>query len=812
MKNIFKKIKNILKTKKFWVILLLLFFIPNIINAEEGIFGYNDEDYGVRSDYPSGIFGDALYMIGTLGKTANNPTGFLSAVVVKGAATIAYGIAYAMGQLIQLLSKLLAWVVDISQFTKLGVVQQGWKICRDFANLFFIAVLIYIAFSLILRLQKGDPKKLLFKVIAMAIIINFSLMIGGIIIDFSQVLFRYFIFAPLNAGEKNGVEFSKNLANSLKLQTFWASDTQSGNLKEAGAEAKTDIFQVLIKLLFVIVFSCLVLIIFGALVFTLFIRNFWLWILLILAPLAWFLGMVPIPILSKYASHWWSNFLKWAFMAPIMGFFIFLAINLLVADNTKGLIDKDTLKAKTGGDTAIFKYSNGSSSIFDPTNVMQLMVVLGFLIAGLMAGQSLGSGAAKGAMGMITKAQKGTQKWLGKRAANNFVTRGATNLGARSLNALTAVPVVGKAFKGAAVRATEKRDELRKEKGQLGKKFDSGQLTSMWGNLNTQERVEAAKKIGYDKLNQKQFEDMQKIYGKKGMGFDKEKKDMEKAAPHFTDGFKKESEEFVKSRQEFAKENTEYERVDNEYKEAVKKRDNDKNDYKKAEDNAKVLEGAGATEEAIEEAKRTINDAKNKLGASEANVSTLETQRGGAQKTREDARNEFEKARVPIMERFQETDLSKLSELTGSLGNLKTAQAQALIDVMAHKPMKSINSALSKIRGKDMAATFTLRQGVTTSMAENLYLDGGVGAVAKMSQLDSSPGAKAGHYGFAETIKRMKVDGKDIAEETVGKIMDAAHKKKQTEELLSDLAEKMEKPDDAKKEEKKEEKTEDKKS
>ena len=108
-----------------------------------------------------------------------------------------------------------------------------------------------------------------------------------------------------------------------------------------------------------------------------------------------------------------------------------------------------------------------------------------------------------------------------------------------------------------------------------------------------------------------------------------------------------------------------------------------------------------------------------------------------------------------------------------------------------------------KIKGKDMKTTFDLRQRVVTSMAENLYLDGGVEAVIKLNQLDASPGAKAGHYDFKNTVKEMKID-----EEMKKKINDAAHKRKKTDKILKDIAENIEKSDEKGSDEKKEEKTE----
>lgn len=791
-------------TKKFLGILLLVISVISIFPIQSALADQGGGPYTQRftpeqnqalSEAPSSFFG----------WIASEATMWVTEQIMK-----------FFGFLIQLEAKVLSWVVDKSHFTTLGVVQQGWKICRDFANLFFIAVLIYIAFSLILKLQKGDPKKLLFKVIAMAIIINFSLMIGGIIIDFSQVLFRYFIFAPLT--EKNGVGFSQQLANQLVLNKMLGSeyDPASGTIT-AGAKAILNTGDTFLKMVFIIVFFALVSIVFGAIAITLFIRNFWLWILLILSPLAWFLGMVPVGISSKYASQWWSNFLKWCFMAPIMGFFVYLSFMILTGSDTgEKIVDEEKLKnqwqtneAQKGSQEQIFSFQKSQNTIFNPANIFHLLTSIAFLVAGLMAGQSLGSGAAKGAMGMVNKAQKGVQKWAGRRATNNPLTRGSTSFGAKGLNTLTTVPVIGRAFKGSAVKMAAKRDELRKEKGQLGKKFDSEQLKKMWesGNLNEQEKVEAAKKIGFDKLNQKQFEEMQNIYSRKGMGYDKEKKDLEKAAPHFTKEFAEEAQGFNEARQDFSAANAEinadadaeYKKIDNELQAIEKEKAEYEKQYNSLKDSKLIDMG-------VEEKKKEIEQKINALGDSKK---AAETRRQAVKDTvierKEKARGKFEQARVPIMERFQETDLAKLSELSNVFKNLESPQAQALIDVMAHKPIKSVIKALPKIKTDDATGTADLRRRVTTSMAENLYLDGGVEAVIKLNQLDTSPGAKAGHYDFKNTVKEMKID-----EEMKKKINDAAHKRKKTDKILKDIAENIEKSDEKGPDEKKEEKTEDK--
>ncbi|MDD3614351.1 MAG: hypothetical protein PHF40_01360, partial [Candidatus Pacebacteria bacterium] len=232
-------------------------------------------------------------------------------------------IAYVASLIIELEAGLLSLIAQVSVFTKMPVVQTGWEVSRDFANIFFIALLIYVAFCYILRINSKNSQKILVNVIVMAILINFSLMIGGIIIDFSNVFFNYFVFgstANQQSSADKGTALSYSLANALKLNTFTETlqknqaeiDKEREELEEKIPTATTTLEEMeawvssqtklkdtnmlllgVIRIIFIIIFSFVIIIALGGLVGTLFIRLFWLWVLLILAPLAWVLGILP---------------------------------------------------------------------------------------------------------------------------------------------------------------------------------------------------------------------------------------------------------------------------------------------------------------------------------------------------------------------------------------------------------------------------------------------------------------------------------------------------------------------------------------
>jgi hypothetical protein len=64
------------------------------------------------------------------------------------------------------------WLVIIILFTQTPC-SNGWVITRDIANMFFIVILLVIAFATILQIEQYNYKKWLPKLILMAILINF---------------------------------------------------------------------------------------------------------------------------------------------------------------------------------------------------------------------------------------------------------------------------------------------------------------------------------------------------------------------------------------------------------------------------------------------------------------------------------------------------------------------------------------------------------------------------------------------------------------------------------------------------------------
>ncbi|MBU4536668.1 hypothetical protein KJ603_01360, partial [Patescibacteria group bacterium] len=68
-----------------------------------------------------------------------------------------------------------------------GVVNIGWQVIRDFSNMLFIFVLLFLSIGTILGLSSYNVKNSIKNIILAALLINFSLFFTNVIIDVSNV-------------------------------------------------------------------------------------------------------------------------------------------------------------------------------------------------------------------------------------------------------------------------------------------------------------------------------------------------------------------------------------------------------------------------------------------------------------------------------------------------------------------------------------------------------------------------------------------------------------------------------------------------
>jgi len=493
--------KIILKYKKIVLSLLIISLISSL-----GIFilGVKQVEAG-PFEWMAGVIG------GFLGDIAGNAISFSFEAII--------GIFLYIGVIIQTITSVFFWfggmlleiAFGLEKFTDAGVVQMGWKITRDLSNMFFVLILLIIAFATVLRIETYGMKALLPKLIIIALLINFSLVLSGVIIDFSQVL-THFFYEQIEQGQ--GI--SARIAQVIKIQTVFDINQNVGFGEKLAVGAGGVLMVVSSIFLSIALIVCAgFALALGA--FFLIVRLIAIWFLLILAPIAWFLGILPAT--AHLFKQWWSTFLKWVFFAPVYMFFVYLAIKAADGGAFTSIIktEVETIVTNAG-----FKDTLSAVMLSTPQMLLQFVCVMGLLFGGLIAAQKMGIYGAQGAMSVAKWFGKGaagfTNRWLAgggkvsERFGSGLLTKGIRKIGwekgARGLEAIgrakqKAVPYVSPGVwkrAWAARREEAEREAFREPAPALQDKLTSAfslgkEKSDYLERAKRRERIEERKKI-----------------------------------------------------------------------------------------------------------------------------------------------------------------------------------------------------------------------------------------------------------------------------------------------------------------------------
>jgi len=223
---------------------------------------------------------------------------------------------------LSLMSLILGWIISpdfISlKFTQNPFVDVGLSITQGFANMFFIIILVAIGLATALRIEEYKAKKTLPILILIALLINFSPVFCGFIIDASNIVMNFFLSNII------GLEGLKN-AFVTTSQGIWQMLFGSGFDLWANIAA---IMQVLVMMVFNF-FAGFIYILFSALFIM---RYIMLWILVILSPIAFVSYILPVTrrggsLLSW--RTWWEQLIAWSIIGIIAGFFLYLGFTMI---------------------------------------------------------------------------------------------------------------------------------------------------------------------------------------------------------------------------------------------------------------------------------------------------------------------------------------------------------------------------------------------------------------------------------------------------------------------------------------------------
>lgn len=196
------------------------------------------------------------------------------------------------------------------------IVQIGWTLLRDLTNMFFILGLAYIGLATALNFASFNTKKTFTTLIIVALLINFTPVICGLIVDASNIIMNFFL---------SEVDFN-SIADSFKqYQASMPTLTEVNAVADQGhniwRHTLTGIYSIL---------AGGVLTVFGAI---LLLRHFIIWLLVILSPLAFFCRIFDFS--KQWYTKWWSYFVSWSFIGIPAAFFLYLSNHLLILAKTR---------------------------------------------------------------------------------------------------------------------------------------------------------------------------------------------------------------------------------------------------------------------------------------------------------------------------------------------------------------------------------------------------------------------------------------------------------------------------------------------
>lgn len=286
---------------------------------------------------------------------------------------------------------------SITRFGMGAAIDSLWTVVRDIFNLLFIFGLIYIGFMTILRSDDSGTKRLLGAIIGAALLINFSLYVTKVVIDFSNVA-AYQIYQLIQIDgsyESYLVGEVKGVAGKFMEMTDLASYTKSasGELKEM-ASSDWGIFKVLGFSIIVMIFMLVSGFVFLSGAILLLSRFITLIMLMIFSP-AMFLGWV-FPGFASHSKRWWDLLLRNAFVAPAYIFMIYLSLRTLEA-----------MEFGSSSFSQAYSTEAGESGFFG--FFLYYLIIIGFVYASLLVARQMGAVGANQAMSatqfMIRKAQ-----------------------------------------------------------------------------------------------------------------------------------------------------------------------------------------------------------------------------------------------------------------------------------------------------------------------------------------------------------------------------------------------------------------------
>jgi len=367
----------------------------------------------------------------------------------------------------------------------------GWASNRDLANMLIVLGFIVVAIAFALRLGEYGSKKVLVNLIIVALLVNFSGLFCGLIIDASNLTMHGLISGTSNTANMATDFFYRiNTAEGDNLCPNDGDNTINLNFYTSSS--------IMFGLLYFMLISCFIF-----LAFMIVVRYAALGILFMLAPLAFFCWVFPAT--KGVWNKWITAFIKWAFIGVYLCFF--LNIVAIMVEGMTVLSTKNTDPSIL----SLFAYfsicvltlcvgyyvSLKAAAATAPAVVGAVKTAVGFA-TGAVVGFAAGgmAGAAKGAMSGAKKGGMGGGAMGGAMAGGAVGATGGTGLAGGAIagklagarDAITG----GLEYMGVIKSG---RTNLNKQ-SRLGNKLNEEDRTKRINAMTDEQKVETLKETG----------------------------------------------------------------------------------------------------------------------------------------------------------------------------------------------------------------------------------------------------------------------------------------------------------------------------
>jgi|GEM_PF-4613775 len=399
--------------------------------------------------------------------------------------------------------------VQNGAFHDQAMVNVGWKIARDITNIFYIFFLLIISIGIILRQESYGSKQLLWKLIVSALLVNFSLPIAGILIDFSNALGNTFYtnIAPETTIPLTDIktrDISTAFVSGFQPQKLFGKDQTIK--KQSGAELADTLLNILIAEIFAIVMIVVISIVLFSAITLLLIRIVVLWFVLILAPFAFLFWVLPRT--SILSGEWFETLFKHAFFYPAFMFTLYIVITAINHGTIATLVGADAKSIADGVEVGRFAAQGESYFTQKIQLILNFVVLTMFAGGGLLVAQKMSVQGAGAAIKLSNSLGKSARGYAGRIAnipaaalSDQVLKRSAGITNARVFG----VPVgraVGQALRPAALSLQKRESDRAKAADAQAarvKNLAPAASASMLGSMNARGRAKA-----FDTMDDKQ--------------------------------------------------------------------------------------------------------------------------------------------------------------------------------------------------------------------------------------------------------------------------------------------------------------------